>query len=154
RAAGLMLLPMHVRRAHPGDTAEWSRMRAALWPDADPAELESEIGPFLDDPDQVAFVAERDDGHLAGLVEASVRAWGDGIAEEPCAFVEGWWVDADVRRAGVGRALIAAVEHWARGRGFSELGSDTELDNVVSQRAHTALGFNEVERRVTFSKRL
>ncbi len=74
--------------------------------------------------------------------------------EAPCAFVEGWWVDEDVRRAGIGRALIALVEDWARGRGFHELGSDADLDNTVSHQAHAALGFEERERVVCYRKRL
>jgi len=74
--------------------------------------------------------------------------------ESPCAFLEGWWVDDDVRRAGVGRALVAAVEQWARAHGFTELGSDALLDNALSHQAHRALGFEERERVVYFRKRL
>jgi aminoglycoside 6'-N-acetyltransferase I len=129
-------------------------MRTALWPEADVDDLASELESLLADPDQVVFVAEREDGRLCGLVEAGVREFANGVDEQPCAFVEGWWVDADVRRTGVGRALIAAVEGWARERGFLQLGSDTELDNVLSQKAHLALGFEERERTVTFCKQL
>jgi aminoglycoside 6'-N-acetyltransferase I len=127
-------------------------MRAALWPEADAAELEREIDAMRADPSQVIFVAERDNGDICGMVEASIRPFADPVDEQPCAFVEGWWVDADVRRAGVGRALIAAVEDWARSRGFHELGSDALIDNEVSHAAHRALGFEERERIVTFRK--
>jgi len=148
---------MNVRRAAPNDRAEHGRMRAALWPDEDPAELLDETVEWLGevDPDQVTFVAERDDGQsLCGFAEASVRKYADGVDESPCAFLEGWWVDADVRRTGVGRALIEAVEVWARSRGFTELGSDALLDNTLSHTAHQALGFQERERVVYFRKRL
>jgi aminoglycoside 6'-N-acetyltransferase I len=129
-------------------------MRAALWPDEDATELLNEIEGMLHDPDQVIFVAERADGRLCGMVEARIRPYADPVDEQPCAFVEGWWVDADVRRTGVGRALIAAVEAWARSRGFHELGSDALLENHISHAAHRALGFQERERIVTFRKRL
>ena len=129
-------------------------MRSALWPEADPAELDAEFDRFLTDSDQVAFVAESETGGLCGMVEASVRAFANGVDEQPCAFVEGWWVDPDARRTGVGRALIGAVETWARGRGFHELGSDALIDNVLSHQAHIALGFEERERTITFRKRL
>lgn len=144
----------HIRAADPADRAEWARMRAALWPDADPQEMAEELGPFLADPVQAAFVAERPRGGLCGFVEASVRAFAEGVDERPCAFVEGWWVDEDVRRTGLGRALIQAVEGWARGRGFAELGSNVELHNARSQQAHQALGFEERERVVYYRKRL
>jgi aminoglycoside 6'-N-acetyltransferase I len=150
-----MKVEMHaVRRAQPADRAEHARMRAALWPDADPDELGSELETLLADPTQVAFVAERDDARLCGFAEASVRRYANGNDEAPCAFLEGWWVDEDVRRSGVGRALVAAVEHWARALGFTELGSDALLDNTLSHQAHRALGFEERARVVYFRKRL
>ena len=127
-------------------------MRIALWPDEDPDELASDVATLLADATQAAFVAERDDGRLCGFAEASVRRYANSNDESPCAFLEGWWVDADVRRSGVGRALIAAVEDWARAQGFTELGSDALLDNTLSHAAHRALGFEERERVVYFRK--
>ena len=148
------MAPPHIRRLQASDTAEHVRMRVALWPDEDARELASESVSMRADPNQVVFVAERENGRLCGMVEAGVRPFANGVDEQPCAFVEGWWVDADVRRSGIGRALIAAVEAWARERGFHELGSDALLDNVVSHQAHRALGFEERERTVAFRKRL
>src|SRR5689334_18979345 len=110
-------------------------MRSALWPDEDPSALVQEIDQLRSDANQVAFVAERPNGTLCGMVEASIRPFANGVDEQPCAFVEGWWVDDDVRRQGIGRALIAAVEDWARQHGFHELGSDALLENTLS---HTA----------------
>jgi aminoglycoside 6'-N-acetyltransferase I len=127
-------------------------MRAALWPDEDPSELYADLDDLLADPTQVAFVAERGDGRLCGFAEASVRRFANSNDESPCAFLEGWWVDADVRRSGVGRSLLAAVEDWARSRGFTELGSDALLDNTLGHQAHRALGFEERERVVYFRK--
>ena len=125
--------PVRVRPLQFADADEHVRMRIALWPDEDPADLAQTTAPLLEDPNQVAFVAERPaGGGLCGMVEASIRPFANGVDEQPCAFVEGWWVDADVRRGGVGRALIGAVEDWARQRGFLQLGSDALLDNEVS----------------------
>ena len=70
------------------------------------------------------------------------------------ADLEEWFVDADVRRQGVGRALIAAAEAWAQGNGFNELASDTLIDNKTSLASHLALGFTEVERQINFIKKL
>jgi aminoglycoside 6'-N-acetyltransferase I len=49
---------------------------------------------------------------------------------------------------------VEAAEHWALIRNFSEIASDTQLDNAQSQGAHAALGYEEVERLVTFRKSL
>jgi aminoglycoside 6'-N-acetyltransferase I len=143
-----------VRRLAASDRDEHLRMRLALWPDEHPTDLAASVGQLLTDANQVAFVAERPGGGLCGMVEAGVRPFANGVDEAPCAFVEGWWVDADVRRSGVGRSLIEAVEDWARSRGFHELGSDALLENTLSHAAHRALGFEERERTVNFRKLL
>lgn len=129
-------------------------MRAALWPDEDADELAADLDEMLADPTLVAFVAERESGGLCGFAEASIRRFANSNDESPCAFLEGWWVDPDVRRTGVGRALVAAVEDWARAHGFTELGSDALLDNALSHTAHHALGFEERERVIYFRKML
>jgi GNAT superfamily N-acetyltransferase len=100
------------------------------------------------------FVADRGDGSLAGFVEVGARPYADGCATSPVGYIEAWYVDADVRRRGVGRALLAAAEEWARGRGYREMASDATLDNVVSHAAHARAGYEEVDRVVQFRKPL
>jgi len=146
------MLMTTVRRTQAADRSEHARMRAALWPDEDPQELADDLATLLEDPTQIAFVAERGDGRLCGFAEASVRRYANSNDESPCAFLEGWWVDENVRRSGVGRALVAAIEEWARAQGFTELGSDALLDNTLGHQAHHALGFEERERVIYFRK--
>ncbi len=47
-----------------------------------------------------------------------------------------------------------AAERWARSAGYDEVASDARLANVVSHRAHEAVGFSEVERSVHYRKAL
>lgn len=129
-------------------------MRSLLWPEEDPGDLLGDLDKFHDDPTQVAFVAARDGDGLCGFAEASIRRFANSNDESPCAFLEGWFVDADVRHTGVGRALVDAVAEWARGGGFHELGSDSLIDNTDAHAAHRALGFEERERVVYFRKML
>jgi aminoglycoside 6'-N-acetyltransferase I len=68
------------------------------------------------------------------------------------AYLEGWYVDSDMRRQGVGAALIRSAEDWARAKGLHEFASDAQLANAVSQEAQVALGFTEVERLVAYRK--
>ena len=49
---------------------------------------------------------------------------------------------------------MRASELWAVENGYSEMASDTELDNEVSLKAHLTLGYEEVERQICFRKRL
>src|SRR5438552_992069 len=124
---------MKIRPIAEADHAEWLRMRVALWPEsaADPPEWLREWSGGS--PTKTVLVAARDGGGLCGFVEAALREYADGCDTSPVGYVEGWWVDPDARRAGVGRALIAAAENWARALGCSEMASDTQLDNVASQ---------------------
>ena len=89
-----------------------------------------------------------------GFAKNGTRAYAEGCETSPVAFLEGWYVIPKPQGTGVGRALVAAAEGWARSKGLRELGSDTELHNEVAINAHKALGFEETERIVCFLKRL
>jgi aminoglycoside 6'-N-acetyltransferase I len=137
-----------VRLYEPTDHAEWQRMRTALWPDQTAADMAE----WLARPDAAVFVVERTPAGLCGFAEVGERSHADGCLTNPTAYLEGWYVDPDLRRQGVGAALIRAVEGWARARGYRELGSDALATNLVSQQAHERLGFTEVDRVVTDPK--
>ena len=70
----------------------------------------------------------------------------------PVGYIEGWFVDEDLRQLGVGRALVEAAEDWARALGLREMASDTFISNDVSLKAHLALGYEEKERLIHFAK--
>jgi putative acetyltransferase len=153
----------YVRPAYPPDRAEWLRMRAALWPEETPGEYDDEVTTYFGTRSfrwagsvlpAAVFVAVRPGGGLCGFVEATVRPFAEGCDSGPVGYVEGWYVDPDVRRRGVGRLLVAAAGQWAVARGCTAMASDARLDNAVSRDAHKALGFEEVERLVHFRKRL
>ena len=129
-------------------------MRCALWPDHIATEHEAEMRAWLAREDAAAVVCPRDSGGLCGFAEVSIRSYADGCRTSPVAFLEGWYVDPDCRGTGIGRALVEAVEAWARGRGLHELASDTLLDKTPGQHAHEHLGFVEVERAVRYRKPL
>ncbi len=153
---------VQVRPAYRTDRDEWVRMRTALWPD-DEAGHAGEVDAFFAAGtfrwsesflSWKVLVAERPAGGLCGFVEASIRPHVDGCATRPVGYVEGWYVDPDVRRQGVGRKLVEAAEGWAAGQGCREMASDAHLGNTVSHEAHKALGFVESQRLVHFRKRL
>ncbi len=133
--------------------AAWLKLRIALWPDASSVEHQEDMDDQVSSPDKyIQFLVRADDGRALGLAEASIRTdYVNGTGSSPVAFLEGLYVIPEGRRQGAARALVAAVRAWALDRGCKELASDTALDNVVSQAAHTRLGFNETERVVYFN---
>ena len=118
-------------------------------------ELERELAEFARLPEPyVCFLAFSDDGEAVGMVDARVRNYAEGAPNLRAAYVEDLWVEPRHRRAGVASRLLAAVEDWAREQGLDWLGSDTELDNQLSQKWHLAAGFHVEERLVVFGKPL
>jgi aminoglycoside 6'-N-acetyltransferase I len=109
---------------------------------------------LLADPLTPVFVAARPDGSLGGILEAGTRKYAENAETSPVGYIEGWYVDEDLRGQGIGRALVQAAEDWARSQGFAEMGSDTWLENEVSIQAHLKLGYEETERLVHFIKKL
>lgn len=138
-------------------------MRALLWPDCTAEQHAQEITacfgtdstgwsePFLA---VGAFVAVRPAGGLCGFLEASIRPYAEDCETWPVGYVEGWFVDADLRRQGIGGQLMAAAEQWAVAQGCKEMASDAQIENQVSLNAHKALGFEESSRAVHLRKRL
>ncbi len=141
---------MRVRTIDPADFNEWRRMRTALWPD----QTEHDMARWRSRSDATTLVADRAGHGLCGFIEIGERAFADGCETSPVAYVEGWWVDEDCRRGGIGAALVRAGERWARGRGLEEIASDVELENETSLLAHEHLGFVEVSRAALLRKRL
>ena len=145
---------MKIRAYRDSDWSEWLRMSVALFPEYTSDDLASGMREFRTRADGEVFVVEREDGSLAGFVEAGSRPYAEGCDTSPVGYVEAWYVDDDVRRHGYGRALLEAAENWARSKGYREMASDALLDNEISHAAHRASGYEEVERIVTFRKPL
>jgi aminoglycoside 6'-N-acetyltransferase I len=145
---------MLIRLVEQRDFNEWLRMRLTLWPDQSADDLRAEMATLCADESTATFVADRGNGTLGGFVEAGQRKYADGCATSPVGYIEGWYVDADLRTQGLGRALVQAAEQWARDRGCTEMGSDTWIDNDVSYHAHLAIGYQEAERLIHFKKTL
>ncbi len=145
---------MNIRPVDKADAAEWLRMRTTLWPGDHTSEIEeffrSGGSPLL----AAVLVAERSPSGLCGFLEIGLRGYAEGCESSPVPFIEGWYVDEDVRGTGIGARLVRAAEDWARERGYSEIASDVEIDNEGSLAAHRALGYEEVTRIVCFRRAL
>jgi aminoglycoside 6'-N-acetyltransferase I len=139
------------------DTAAWLRMRQALWPEYENGWHAKEIDAFLAGRSNMplaVLVAVDDTDRPIGFVELFIRPYAEDCETDRVAYLEGWYVEPECRRQGVGRALIAASEQWGREQGCTEFGSDALIDNDVSAAAHQALGFVETVQIRCFKKHL
>ncbi len=143
-----------IRRATADDKPDWLRMRLLLWTYATAEGFEPQLDPTLADPDMAVFIAALPDGRRVGFLEAGTRTYGEGCETSPVGYVEGIYVDEDLRGRGVARLLMQAAEDWSREKGYQEIASDTWLENDASIQMHLRMGYEEMERLVHFVKRL
>jgi len=135
----------------------WATMRAALWPDEDPAHLAEEAAEWLADADDArpVWIALNDADAAIGFAEAALRHdYVNGCDGSPVAFLEAIYVVPEWRRGGIARALVESVAGWARARGIAEFASDALLDNHASHAFHARVGFAETERVVYFRRQI
>jgi len=143
-----------IRRATHADKPEWLRMRLLLWPYGTAEGFSNDQDELLENPLTPVFVVVRSGGKLGGFLEAGTRKYAEGCETNPVGYIEGWYIDEDLREQGIGKALVKTAEEWARSQGLTEMGSDTWLENEVSIQAHLKMGYEEAERLVHFIKKL
>lgn len=149
-----------IRLATPSDLDRLAQLCHALWPEGSVAEHAHELAPKLTGQNPstqplTLLVADSPNEQLIAFVEVSLRSHADGCdIAHPVGYLEGWYVEPAFRRQGIGRALLAAAEDWARAHGCREIASDALIDNLISQQAHETLGFQVVDRCVHYRKPL
>jgi ribosomal protein S18 acetylase RimI-like enzyme len=104
---------------------------------------------LLDDPLVALLVAEVE-GEVAGLVDVRIRSAPDAPLLVPHTFavIDTIVVGQSHQRDGVGRALMAAAEAWARGQGVSEMRLGVWEFNSGAMAFYTALGYQTGMRRM------
>lgn len=119
------------------DAITWQAMPVAPYR-KDYRELDSDPGDsvpaeYLGNPDSAAFLAYAL-GKPCGLLLLST-GW-NGLA-----VIDNILVDAGARRLGVGSALLAHAEAWARGRGLPGITLETQDSNVPACRLYARHGY-------------
>ena len=142
-----------VRPLRKQDLDEWLRLRKLLWDVNADEDHRSEMLDILGHPEtQLVLVADGGEGRLVGFLEASIRPFVEDCETDHVGYLEGWFVEAELRRKGIGRDLVRTAEHWARQKGCTEMASDAEFDNEKSIAAHASLGYKETSRLVHLRK--
>jgi aminoglycoside 6'-N-acetyltransferase I len=144
-----------IRPLRDGDIDEWLRLRKCLWDVTPDEEHRDEMRDIYHHPEtQLVLVAEMEDGHLAGFLEASIRPFVEDCHTDHVGYLEGWFVETEYRRHGIGAELVQAAEDWAREKGCTEMASDTEMGNELSLAVHKRFGYAETSRLIHLRKDL
>jgi GNAT superfamily N-acetyltransferase len=133
------------------DAAAAGALSGDLGYPADPGVMEARLGAILAEPDHAVLGAEGEDGSLLGWVHVCFRLL---LIDPPSAFVEGLVVAPETRRGGVGRALMAAAEDWARDRGAQAVRLRSGAPRADAHAFYRALGYREGKAALGFEKDL
>ena len=136
-----------IDRAH---FPQWKRMRGELYASLDDEFHLKEMEEISQRTDWICRFIVNAEKEIIGLLELSSRNVVDGCLSSPVAYLEGLYLEPGHRGRGYGCSVLEKVVNWCRQNGFSELATDTELNNAAAQAFYTSFGFEEQDRVVVF----
>ena len=142
---------LRIREAGAADADALAPLSAQLGYPADAATLAQRLVDIAARRAGVVLVAVDANDMILGFAQAEPRRL---VFTEPFVELAALVVDESARGHGVGVALLAAVEAWARGQGFDRV---RVRSNVVRERAHRFYlreGYAEKKHQAVFEKRL
>lgn len=143
-----------VRPLRDDDLDDWFRLRKMLWDETADDDHKSEMLDILDHYESQLVLFAESGKRLVGFLEASIRPFVEDCSTDHVGYLEGWFVEPEFRKLGLGRQLVNQAETWARERGCTEMASDAEIGNDLSLAAHLNLGYQETSRLVHLRKDL
>lgn len=142
------------RKAGNENLDEIAGLAVLLWNELTVQELIGEISDKIS-KDDVQFFLKYDRGMPVGFAQCQLRYdYVEGTETSPVGYLEGIFVKEDCRRKGYAKELLTECEKWAKEKGCKEFASDCEIDNDSSFCFHSALGFDEANRIICFTKKL
>ncbi|TWH99951.1 N-acetylglutamate synthase-like GNAT family acetyltransferase [Luteimonas cucumeris] len=140
-----------VRHATLADAAQIARLSTQLGYPASVEVFATRLQKLLDSPTHAVLVAVGDDGRLVGFVATEQRITLElGERVEIVALV----VDAEARRGGVGKALIAAAEQWAQDIGTPEVFLRSNILRPEAHPFYERLGYTRTKTQHAYHKPL
>ncbi len=140
---------------HKEDFSDWLEMALALWPYESREDMESLFHTLFASENDEMLISRTGDGLAVGFANISIRKeYVEGSNSSPVGYIEGIYVKPEFRKQGIAKKFVELAEDWSRKRGCTEMGSDTEVENVESQKFHRRIGFTSESQIVHFIKPL
>jgi GNAT superfamily N-acetyltransferase len=145
RPAATIVLPLAIRRATAADAAEVARLFTVLGHPTT-AEEAAARWPRFEADGNLAFVAQRDDGTLGGVITIHHMT----VLHRPkrVGRITGLVVDVVLRGRGVGKALVAAAEAELKGTGCGLLEVTSNLRRADAHAFYERLGYERTSLRL------
>lgn len=138
------------RPARRDDASEVARLSGELGYPVDIQAIAARLDALLGDRRQCVRVADGE-GRLAGWIAAERRL---SLEAGERVEITGLVVDGAIRRGGVGRALVAAAEAWAKGQGIDLVVVRSNVQRQTSHPFYQALGYARHKSQHVYAKRL
>ena len=143
-----------VREAEENDLEILADLAVLLWDKHTIPELIAEFSEIISKGNAQFFLKYINDVPV-GFAQCQLRHdYVEGTETTPVAYLEGIFVKEGYRNRGFAKELLAECEAWGRAGGCKEFASDCELDNIDSLLFHKAVNFTEVNRIISFTKKL
>ncbi len=135
------------------DLPDWLEMALALWSYESAEDMESLFHTLFSSENDQMLICKTDEGIGVGFANISLRKdYVEGSNSSPVGYIEGIYVKPEFRKQSIARKFIELAEEWSRERGCTEIGSDTEVENIESQNFHRNIGFEGESHIVHFIK--
>ena len=143
-----------VRKAGIENLEEIANIAILMWTDLDVRGFIDEFTDMISKGSAQFFLKyERD--MPVGFAQCQLRYdYVEGTDTCPVGYLEGIFVKEEYRNKGYAKELLSECEKWAKEKGCKEFASDCETDNDSGFNFHIAMGFDEVNRIICFTKKL
>lgn len=127
-----------VRSASADDLPAVQGLLIQLGYDLEPDDVRARLAAVLDATGHAVLVSDR-----AGQVIALLHLYARPALEKPPeVVVQALVVDARDRQGGVGKAMMAAAERWARDHGFHSVALTSHIKRACAHAFYAALGYH------------
>ena len=113
------------------------------------AQIDRRFERLRGDPESAIFVAEDEGGRIVGWVHVVGKCF---LEMDPYAELGGLVVDSAARRKGAGKALLAAAETWAAGRGYVTMRVRSNMKRVEARPFYEGAGYSITKSQNVYEK--
>lgn len=141
---------MRLRPAGPDDAPALARLAGEFGYSDEVAPLRERLLALLRQAEQTVWLAE-EDGEVLGWMNARIN---HQLESPPHAELTGLVVTARRRSQGIGAALVAQAEQWARSLGLNELRVRSRVERTRAHAFYQRHGYAELKTQRCFRKAL